>query len=287
MRWPDRVAPALLCLALAAGGCGRPAGQRYLPPSRGPWRRDGPVRHFTRANLYEHIDGEAPLVFSFGFRSLAQAAYRQGARPETTVDIYDMGSALNAFGMYHRERPKKAAAIQAGAEAAAAPPYQCLLLKDRYYLKVETNKGKLTEEICKTLLGSLAKALPGSEAPPDALKKLPSRSMVPGSAAYTKKSYLALSELEGCLHAAYQGKGEKNYRLFTMVLPDAAAALEVWKKLAQKWKLVKSETRPVLTRSIPYRGLVAITLTDQGIFGVVDAPDARTALTLLGSLGQP
>src|SRR4030042_4975524 len=70
------------------------------------WSWQGVPRHFTVQNLYEYIDGEAELYYAYGFRELATLTYFWKNPEDTffTVNVYDMGDSLNAFGIYSNYR---------------------------------------------------------------------------------------------------------------------------------------------------------------------------------------
>lgn len=61
---------------------------------------------FTKKTLFEHIDGEAELFLKYGFQNSVFALYQNGKSREdqVEVDIYDMGSVLQAFGVFSRFR---------------------------------------------------------------------------------------------------------------------------------------------------------------------------------------
>ena len=75
-----------------------------------------------------------------------------------TVDYYDMGTTLNAFGVYVRERPDPCMEIPGATEALISPPYQALLLKGSRYVKVNVFEGELSETTGRTLLTAIAAA---------------------------------------------------------------------------------------------------------------------------------
>ena len=56
-----------------------------------------------------------------------------------------------------------------------------------------------------------------------------------------------------------------------VVLPSAAP--EVWEALADRWESVEHDGRTILFREVPYSGLVGVTRTDSGMFGVSGADD--------------
>ncbi|MBF0123782.1 MAG: hypothetical protein HQL60_00435 [Magnetococcales bacterium] len=76
-----------------------------LPHQAGDWQRQAEVRLFGKDNLYEYINGHAEYFLGAGFRSLVVAEYRlpTDTRPSVVADVYDMGEAINAFGVLMEE----------------------------------------------------------------------------------------------------------------------------------------------------------------------------------------
>jgi len=75
------------------------------------WKMTGKPASYTRANLYDYIDGGADLYLSYGFRRAAVAEYSGPDKARLTVELYDMGSPYDAFGVFAREKPKEAPRI--------------------------------------------------------------------------------------------------------------------------------------------------------------------------------
>lgn len=76
---------------------------RFLPQGGAVtgWSQSGAVRLVDAQHLYELIDGAAEKYVAYGVRQHARTDYRQ-ARGSfvVTVEVYDMGAELGAFGQY-------------------------------------------------------------------------------------------------------------------------------------------------------------------------------------------
>ena len=61
---------------------------------------------YNRKTLFEHINGQAELYLKYGFQRSVFAIYqnRQNEKDQIELDIYDMGNALQAFGIFSRFR---------------------------------------------------------------------------------------------------------------------------------------------------------------------------------------
>jgi hypothetical protein len=76
---------------------------RFLPQGTPfeTWTQSGSVRTFTGQDLFQAIDGAGEKYMAYGFRQMARTDYRKpGTQQVVSVEIYDMGSALGAFGQY-------------------------------------------------------------------------------------------------------------------------------------------------------------------------------------------
>ncbi|MCU0644812.1 MAG: hypothetical protein MUC94_11180, partial [bacterium] len=167
------------------------------------WQPEGETLTYNPENLYEYINGAADQFLDYGFQILQSRDLSKGDL-KITIDIYDMGESINAFGMYKTERPRDQEGVPVATEGIVAPPYQALLLKDRYYVKVNAFEGELSDSTGRSVLEAIANALPGKTGFPDVLQLLPQQGMIPGSEGYTKISYLGLKELTNCIHANYK-----------------------------------------------------------------------------------
>ncbi len=244
------------------------------------WKPVSEVMTYNPENLYEYINGAADQFLDYGFRLLHSRDLSQNDLT-ITVDIYDLGSQLNAFGMYKTERPLYQEGLSIGTEAIISPPYQCLLLKDVYYVKVNVFEGEMIEKTIKALLEAIATALPGKIGSPEALKLLPSSGKFPGSEGYTRIGFLGLTELSNCIHAKYTDESEKEFQYFVILPFDNVPKETIWEKLAEKWKKLESKKHHLLVKKIPYKGTSGIMLTEEKIIGVTDCADESEVINRL------
>jgi hypothetical protein len=79
-----------------------------LVPKDAPegWELREAPETFTKETLFEHVDGQADLFIQYGFEKSIFAVYRslKSSEDKIDVDIYDMGSSLQAFGIFSRFR---------------------------------------------------------------------------------------------------------------------------------------------------------------------------------------
>lgn len=230
------------------------------------YKQDGEVRTYSADNLWEYIDGGADIFIDYGFQNLRSCDFTSGEMT-ITIDIYDMGTSLNAFGIYTSERPPEAEKLKYGVEAVLSPPYQALLLKDVYYVKIDVLEGDLTQKNGVQLLQAVADALPGSERYPAVFGNLPTTGRIAGSERFVKKSYLGLTELNNCVIADFAA-GKEKFRYFLVNTTSGKETEKLWAQLAEKWKKKNIAGNTLLMRDIPYQGLAGVVKNGGKIFGV-------------------
>lgn len=278
---------AKLCLTgmglfLGLLGCsgsesGAPAASEADFPSLEGWSQVGEVLTHDADNLWEYINGAAELFVEFDVQTCRTADLSSG-EVTVTVDLYDMGTSLNAFGVYEREKPGEDTPVPGATAGIVSAPYQALLLKGSTYAKVNTFEGELTEEAGRQLLEALAAALPGDTELPSELNLLPSEGRVVGTEGYKPLAFLGRAELTDCLYADYSVAGEESWQGF-VVLPSAAAG--VWEALTSTWESVDQQGTQVLFTEVPYSGFVGVTRSGDQLLGVAEAPDRDQMLARL------
>lgn len=241
------------------------------------WNPSGEITTFTPDTLWEHINGAAETFLQYGFQELKTAELSNGG-VTVAVGVYEMSSPLNAFGMYRTELPEDSATVKIGGQALISAPYQALLVKDCFYVKVDVYDGEIDDAGGRSMLEAIAAALPGGDGLPEVFAKLPAEGRIPGSQRFTREAFLGVRELENCISANYVADVGAVTQLFVMLPPEGATLDTVWQSLAHKWKAVPHEPEPVLAKKVPYRGLVGVIRTDEGIFGIAGSESEEALL---------
>lgn len=141
----NRSAPivwTVLCLACAAAP-GLAADKILetilpVPACAEGWILQEKVTLYDKETLFDRIDGEAELYFPYGFTRLAYARYsnRQDDRIVIEADVYEMGSLLDAFGIYATYRRKDGADVAIGVEGTVSPS-QLFFYQGRYFVRLQ------------------------------------------------------------------------------------------------------------------------------------------------------
>lgn len=236
------------------------------------WTVSSDVQMYTADNLWEYINGAAELFVEYEVETCHTGDLSSGDLV-VTVDYYDMGTPLNAFGVYVRERPDPGIELPGATEALISPPYQALLLKGSRYVKVNVFEGEITESNGRALLEAIAAALPGPTDYPAELDLLPEHGRVPGTAGFQREGFLGLTELTDCMYAEYSSDGGEPWEGFAMLPSDHESIESIWERLSEAWESTEHNGHTVLLREIPYRGLVGVARAGESIIGASGASD--------------
>jgi hypothetical protein len=247
-------------------------------PKMNSWKLKGKVQSYHPGNLWELINGAADAFISFDFQELKSYDVEKG-NLIFTVNIYDMGTPLNAFGMFRSENSARDDSEKPGIETQYSD-YLTVMLKGSYYIKIETVKGKTTRKNCSSLLRDISKSLPGSTAYPTEISLLPVTNRIKQSARFIKENFLGIQELSNCLYAEYQNDQIK-YRLFIIITTDQKNSGEFLKLLAKKWTTETLKGELIYLREIPYTGIVGITLRNNNLIGISGCKTKDAMLKLM------
>jgi predicted small lipoprotein YifL len=220
-----RLTSALLVASVAAGACGRegppqkPAAAANAPaagdlktvpetglgaflPSSG-WTRSKPSQPYSADNLWEFIDGAADTYVSYGVQQALGAGFRQ-AGADVDVEIYDMGDALHAFGIYAQELPPSPQFVDAGAEGYTHGNV-LRFWKGAYYVKLTSSAAAQPGPAGLTALAKgIAGKMPAGAALPGELSAFPAKNLVPNSKRFVPKDVLGQRSLGNGFEASYQ-----------------------------------------------------------------------------------
>ena len=164
------------------------------------WVMDGKVATYTPENLYKYIDGEAELYMPYGFRKAATAMYVKPGNKDIgiVVNVFELGSLLDAFGIYSNYRSPTLEQIKAGAEGFLDES-QLMFYQDRYFVQTEAS-GAITQEgsLFRSCVDAISRNLPDGREKPRELDFL----KIPEAVPLTEKYYAS-----GLLGHDFFGKG--------------------------------------------------------------------------------
>ena len=186
---------ALLLLAPTPGrlwAAGDPA-QPLLRDTCGTgWKMEGKASFYDRETLSDRIDGEAELYFPYGFERMTAGRYASAQAPGAGMDleIFAMGSLLDAFGMYANYRQKEGRTLGIGAESNLAGS-QLFFYQGRYFVHLQVTGSDLPDPEPLSACGrAVAARLGGTTERPAELAVFDRAELVQGSERYLPESLL-------------------------------------------------------------------------------------------------
>jgi hypothetical protein len=223
---------------------------QLVPPGEATegWIVSGQLLTYSPVDLFEYLDGGAPRYLGYGFARLVQARYVRadppGGEPEAgvTLDLYDMGDALGAFGIYSSARPPGVAPREWCVEGYRSGPVAAAW-KDRLYVHAaaDDERPELVG-LAERLVASVCARAPGDPSPPPLLAALPREGLVPRSERYVARDLLGHAFLPGGVLATYEIDGRRA-EVFFSDLGTATAAREAIGRLRAHFGERRVETR--------------------------------------------
>ena len=98
------------------------------------WTLAAPATTYHRKSIFDYINGAAELYFAYDFRAVAAAEYQDG-ETSVIIDVYDMTTPENAFGIYSLNRYPGANYVDIGNEGILTDT-NLDFWKGRYFCKV-------------------------------------------------------------------------------------------------------------------------------------------------------
>jgi hypothetical protein len=273
------------------------------------WRMNEKPAFYYRDTLFKRVDGEAELYFPYGFVCLASAFYAYGPNEQTSmyIDIFQMGSRLDAFGIYSNYRSPSAKFIPVGTEGFTTAG-QLLFYKDRFFIRIDSFGDESKTAIAmKAAAGRLAGML--GESPnttgclhcsteetkkgcatdntaPSEIALLCSSKLIDKTQRYLPSGILGSSLLSPALEAKYK-TAEGQISGFVVLFPSSREAHDTFEKYRQLGISAGEVERNAVTIgeqsylvTDEYHGKILVCLYDRyilGIYGIRQDPQVQDA----------
>ncbi|MDR0834909.1 MAG: hypothetical protein LBN93_12155 [Candidatus Symbiothrix sp.] len=185
-----------------------------LPVVEG-WTVSPETEVFNRDNLYERINGAAPLFLENNFQEMTSLTYTHGD-DYITIQAYRHATPEDAFGMYASERsPDMTFYPEIGGEAQG-DEYGLFFFSGGIYAKMSGN-GELEDfaPVLKAIAKGLAEKIDANAGYPAILNAFPKEGLIPHSQAYITQNYIGHEFLKPVYTANYT-KNESELQVFVI-----------------------------------------------------------------------
>lgn len=167
---------------------------KRLIPEWPSWKLSEEPESYRAENLFEYINGAAEIYISYEFEELLVANLTMdGTETEMSIEIYDMGSAANAFGIYSAERYPENSFISMGTQGYIESG-ALNFLASRYYIKLLCFEGGAAADMHLRQFGEeMVRRIGGKMSFPDVLKVFPKSNRIENSEKYFMRNFMGYS----------------------------------------------------------------------------------------------
>lgn len=207
-----------------------------LPQVNG-WSLSPDIEVFNRDNLYERINGAAPLFFENNFQEMTTTTYTSGD-DYITIQAYRHSTPEDAFGMYASERSSDMEQYPNIGGEAQGDEYGLYFFAGAIYVKMSANnEGENISEAMKAIAGGFAGNMGTSNTYPSIINSFPAEGLIPYSSAYITQNYIGHEFLKPVYTANYELLGRK----FQAFVIDAKTSANAEQILSSYFKFTKQD----------------------------------------------
>lgn len=209
------LAALALCLAGLQGVNAQTPEQlkSYLPAVQG-WTIADETEVFNPDNLFDRINGAAPLFIENNFVEMTSIDYTKG-EDYITVQAYRHATPEDAFGMYASERSSDLAFLPIGGEAQGDDKH-LYFFSGCVYVKMQTNSQADESVVLQTIGKGLASKIDADAGYPAIIRKFPAEGKLPYTEAYITSSYIGQEFLKSVYVVKYKNAAGQEFQLFTV-----------------------------------------------------------------------
>jgi len=192
------------------------------------WNKPETKEVFNPDNLFNRINGAAPLFIENGFKEMTACDYTKG-EDYITIQIYRHATPEDAFGMYSSERSTDLTFYKIGGEGHGDNG-SFYFFSGSLYVKIRSSEeNEETGEAIRKIAGTLAAKADPDANYPKIIKSFPKENKSPYTEAYITANYIGHEFLNKVFICQYVKDG-LNYQLFVIDAGTTDAAREILKK---------------------------------------------------------
>jgi hypothetical protein len=194
-------------------------------PTVAEWNISEEVEVFDAENLFDRINGAAPLFIENNFREMMSVDYKKGD-DYITIQVYRHATPEDAFGMYASERSMELTYLPGIGGEAQGDDENLFFFAGNIYAKMSSHSNTAVKHILSDIARSLASKIDPQAGYPSILKIFPQNDKQPYSETYITSSYIGHGFLQSVYTARYESDG-KTFQLFVVDARSDAKAKEI------------------------------------------------------------
>ncbi|TFG97042.1 MAG: hypothetical protein E4H13_11460 [Calditrichales bacterium] len=221
-----------------------------LPREINGWHPVRADEQYDRDTIFEYMNGAGELYLAYDFKNLMVREYEKTSAPSVIVEIYQMSSSRDAFGIYTQDLDGDP--VEIGKEAIYAKGLLRFWQGDVFCRILAFAETENTRQLVLQLGRRIAGSIPTKSEKPAMLQILPSENLLPDDIHYFHTSislnthyYLAnhnildLDRTTQALLARYK-KSEKKFRLLVVSYPNDERAGQALRQFARVYMKIDS-----------------------------------------------
>jgi hypothetical protein len=234
--------------------------ERLLPLKAGKYHSEGKDQSYDRMTTFRYMDGAAELYRSYGFKLLVVRRYLGTDRPPIVVEVFDMGSSEDAFGVFSSGTEGEEAGIGQGSDYGGG---LLRFWKGKFFVNVYAEQeGSSTREDVLKLGRAIAESIKKEGPKPKLIRYLPEEGLIERSIRYFHLSHslnhhyflsheniLNLDLKTNALLASYSSPAEGKTFLLLIQYPSQSLAREGLQRFVRAYMPESSASRRVKTEN--------------------------------------
>ncbi len=238
----------------------------WLPEIPG-WTISEEIEVFDSENLFNRINGAAPLFLENNFREMTSMEYTK-ENAYITIQAYRHASPEDAFGMYASERSSGLTFFSAIGGEAQGDTQSLYFFSGSIYVKMMANQSSgAMEESMRDIGKGLAAKIDPDASYPAIFQKFPVEGKIPYSETYTTSSFIGHEFLKRVYSCKYEKDSEK-FQLFIVDGQTAEGAHEILNQYFTFTKQKDNFTEGKLKIEDRYNGTIPCIWKGRYIIGI-------------------
>jgi hypothetical protein len=262
-----------------------------LPRQVSGWAAEGRDRFFDDNTIFDYIDGSGEVYRAYNLRGCLSRTYSKADAPAIVLDMFDMGSAADAFGVFTHDTDGEVVAV--GQDGRWRPGW-LNFWKDRFFVSITVQEENAPAFGAALELGRQVAARIPKEGPrPKLLERLPPKGLQIGTIRFlhhpvvlnyhfylSDENILELSPRTDAVLATYQAESG-GARLLLVQYPDARTARTAAENVRRHYLPDADADGTARLEDGKY---AAARLTDRRLAMVLEASSRESAVNLLREL---
>ena len=161
-----------------------------LPSEAGGWKWDGKEMKYDSRTVFKYMDGAAELYLAYGFQNLTVRRFEKLNQPPLIVELYEMASSEDAYGVFSFEHQDEAVEIGQGSEFGGG---LLRFWKGKYFISIYAEgEGAEVESTILMIGRAAANSIPATGSEPKLVGFVPGKDLglVDKSVRYLKSHVL-------------------------------------------------------------------------------------------------